>query len=169
MQQAMTISLLIDDSEGDISLKVISPSLENSLQMSEMQINQQRKRKSFRLEWLDVPEFKDWLSPDPDSPFKARCLACSTILNAGKSELEKHAADDVDDMYDTTVNNSTQTELSGEEISAGLKEEQNKHLELLTRIATSMECMAAATTSALESLSKNQETLTNILIHLTNK
>jgi hypothetical protein len=44
------------------------------------------------MEWLDVPEFKDWLSPDPDSPYKACCLACNTILTAGKSELEKHVS-----------------------------------------------------------------------------
>jgi hypothetical protein len=79
-----------DDSEGDISTKVNAsvPTLKKTMHLNEKQY----KRKSFRLEWLDVPEFKDWLSPDPDSPYKARCLACNTILNAGKSELEKHAA-----------------------------------------------------------------------------
>jgi hypothetical protein len=70
---------------------ISSPVLEKNLHLNEMQLAQQRKRKSFRLEWLDIPEFKDWLSPDPDSPYKARCLACNTVLNAGKSELEKHA------------------------------------------------------------------------------
>jgi hypothetical protein len=79
-----------EDSEGDINRKVISSV--PALKKNEMQLVQQRKRKSFRLEWLDVPEFKDWLSPDPDSPYKAHCLACNTVLNAGKSELEKHAA-----------------------------------------------------------------------------
>jgi hypothetical protein len=83
-----------ENSEGDINAKVISSvsTLKKTVHLSEMQLGQQRKRKVFRLEWLDVPEFKDWLSPDPDSPYKAHCLACSTILNAGKSELEKHAA-----------------------------------------------------------------------------
>lgn len=81
-----------EDSEGDTGITVISsPSvMEKNLHLNEMQLAQ-RKRKTFRLEWLDIPEFKDWLSPDPDSPYKARCLACNTVLNAGKSELEKHA------------------------------------------------------------------------------
>jgi hypothetical protein len=82
-----------ENSEGDINAKVISSvsALKKTVHLSEMQLGKQCKRKAFRLEWLDVPEFKDWLSPDPDSPYKARCLACSMILNAGKSELEKHA------------------------------------------------------------------------------
>jgi hypothetical protein len=68
------------------------PAMKKTMPLNEMQVVQRRYRKPFRMEWLDVPEFKDWLSPDPDSPHKARCLACNTILNAGKSELEKHAA-----------------------------------------------------------------------------
>jgi hypothetical protein len=82
-----------EDSEGDTGITVISSqsAFEKTLHLNEMQLAQQRKRKAFRLEWLDIPEFKDWLSPDPDSPYKARCLACNTVLNAGKSELEKHA------------------------------------------------------------------------------
>lgn len=82
-----------EDLEEDTDITVISsqPSFEKTVHLNEVQLAQQRKRKSFRLEWLDIPEFKDWLSPDPDSPYKARCLACNTVLNAGKSELEKHA------------------------------------------------------------------------------
>jgi hypothetical protein len=82
-----------ENCEGDINAKVISsvPALKKAVHLSEMQLGQQGNRKAFRLEWLDIPEFKDWLSPDLDSPYKARCLACSRILNAGKSELEKHA------------------------------------------------------------------------------
>ncbi|XP_063229369.1 uncharacterized protein LOC134534761 isoform X2 [Bacillus rossius redtenbacheri] len=49
------------------------------------------KAKPFRPEWLKMDIFKDWLAPDPDNPCKARCVACGTVLNAGKSELEKHA------------------------------------------------------------------------------
>jgi hypothetical protein len=76
-------------SEGVISSV---PTLKKTVPLNEMHLVQPRYRKPFRMEWLDVPEFKDWLSPDADSPYKARCLACNTILNAGKSELEKHAA-----------------------------------------------------------------------------
>lgn len=82
-----------DDSEGDIDAKVISfvPILKKNVPLSKMKFGQQSKCKAFRFEQFDIPEFKDWLCPDPDSPYKACCLACSTILHAGKSELEKHA------------------------------------------------------------------------------
>jgi len=76
-------------SEGVISSV---PTLKKTMPLNEMQLVQPHYRKPFRMEWLDVPEFKDWLSPDADSPYKAHCLACNTILKAGKSELEKHAA-----------------------------------------------------------------------------
>ncbi|KAK7874371.1 hypothetical protein R5R35_007833 [Gryllus longicercus] len=50
------------------------------------------KYKIFRDEWLDIDIFRDWLDRDPTNPRKARCVACNTTMNAGKSELEKHAA-----------------------------------------------------------------------------
>ncbi|XP_069670599.1 uncharacterized protein [Periplaneta americana] len=189
-----------EDSEGDISTKVLTttPTLKKVMHFNDMQMVQQRKRKSFRLEWLDVPEFKDWLSPDPDSPYKARCLACNTVLNAGKSELEKHAAgakhekavevlkrmvlqqqewdeaaemdeeeDNEDEDYETRVCTATQT--SGDEMLEIRREEQNQQLEVLHRIAASVESLAASTAGALESLAKTQETLSNILMHLVNK
>ncbi|KDR13297.1 hypothetical protein L798_12228 [Zootermopsis nevadensis] len=185
-----------EDSEGDTGITVISsPSvMEKNLHLNEMQLAQ-RKRKTFRLEWLDIPEFKDWLSPDPDSPYKARCLACNTVLNAGKSELEKHAtgakheravvalkrmvleqqvwdesnemneADDEDDdeIYDSSVNVGTQTTFTGEHL------EQNQHLEVLNRIASSVDSLAASAASAFESLARHQETMSNILMQLVNK
>jgi hypothetical protein len=76
-------------SEGVISSV---PTMKKTMPLNEVQLVQSRYRKPFRMEWLDVPEFKDWLSPDADSPYKAHCLACNTTLNAGKSELEKHGA-----------------------------------------------------------------------------
>ena len=79
-----------EETEDDMRLKVLSPSQMGKV--LETTQNQQRKRKAFRDEWLNIPEFKDWLSPDPENSFKARCIACDTTLNAGKSELEKHAA-----------------------------------------------------------------------------
>jgi hypothetical protein len=79
-----------ENSEEDPHPNVI-PSVP-TMKKIDMQLLQQRKGKSFRLEWLDVPEFKDWLSPDPGNPYKAHCLACNTILKAGKSELVKHAS-----------------------------------------------------------------------------
>ena len=82
----------IFDSEYSAGVISSEPTMKKTMPLIEMQLVQQRYRKPFRMEWLDVPEFKDWLSPDPDSPYKACCLACNTILNAGKSELEKHAS-----------------------------------------------------------------------------
>lgn len=35
--------------------------------------------------------FKHWLRPNPN-PERAMCTVCDIVLNAGKSELEKHAA-----------------------------------------------------------------------------
>jgi hypothetical protein len=86
------ITFCLFDSEYSEGVISSVPTLKKTMPLNEMQLVQPRYRKPFRMEWLDVPEFKDWLSPDADSPYKAHCLACNTILNAGKSELEKHAA-----------------------------------------------------------------------------
>lgn len=162
-------------------------------------MGQQHKRKEFRLEWLDVPEFKDWLSPDLDSPYKARCLACSTILNAGKSELDRHAVgarhekavevlkqmileqqeldeahdideEDSDDIYDSRESMVTQTLVTSEEVIMNQSEKQRQQqFEVINRIASSMENLATAAIGVLETLGRNQETLNNILLHLINK
>ncbi|PNF37392.1 hypothetical protein B7P43_G16019 [Cryptotermes secundus] len=184
-----------EDSEGDTGVTMISssPAFEKAVHLSEIQLAQQRKRKSFRLEWLDIPEFKDWLSPDPDSPYKARCLACNTVLNAGKSELEKHATgakhekavealkrmvleqqewdeanemdedEDAEDMYEPSMNMGTQTMITGERL------EQNRQLEALNRIASSVDSLATSVASAFESLTRHQETMNNILMQLVSK
>nr|CAD7588339.1 unnamed protein product [Timema genevievae] len=67
--------------------------IESNVQLSKKMCmeDNQRKMKPFRPEWLRMEIFKDWLAPDPDNMCKARCIACNTALNAGKSELEKHA------------------------------------------------------------------------------
>nr|CAD7393338.1 unnamed protein product [Timema cristinae]CAD7423887.1 unnamed protein product [Timema monikensis] len=67
--------------------------IESNVQLSKKMCmeDSQRKMKPFRPEWLRMEIFKDWLAPDPDNMCKARCIACNTALNAGKSELEKHA------------------------------------------------------------------------------
>lgn len=49
------------------------------------------KPKRFRPEWMMYDMFKDWLRPHPN-PENAMCAACDTVIKAGKSELEKHAA-----------------------------------------------------------------------------
>lgn len=48
------------------------------------------KAKRFRAEWLSFEMFKGWLKAHPN-PERAMCSACNIVLNAGKSELEKHA------------------------------------------------------------------------------
>jgi hypothetical protein len=48
-------------------------------------------------------------------------------------------------------------------------EEQKQQLEVMNCIASSVESFAIAAAGALESLSKNQETVNNILLHLVNK
>lgn len=53
-----------------------------------------KKRKSggkrFRPEWIEFDMFKGWLTGHPN-PERAMCTACNSVMNAGKSELEKHA------------------------------------------------------------------------------
>jgi len=56
-----------------------------------------------------------------------------------------------------------------EELNVKQHEEQKQQLEVMNRIASSMESFAMAAAGALESLAKNQETLYNILLHLVNK
>ncbi|XP_026679295.1 uncharacterized protein LOC103509047 [Diaphorina citri] len=45
---------------------------------------------TFDEEWLEDPLYKDWLSPHPDSPYKAFCKACNQVLLATKTDLGKH-------------------------------------------------------------------------------
>uniref|UniRef100_A0A1B6FZR7 thioredoxin-dependent peroxiredoxin n=1 Tax=Cuerna arida TaxID=1464854 RepID=A0A1B6FZR7_9HEMI len=55
--------------------------------------NKKRKAlrtKKFRSDWLSFEMFKGWLRAHPN-PERAMCTACNIVLNAGKSELEKHA------------------------------------------------------------------------------
>uniref|UniRef100_A0A1B6DRC5 thioredoxin-dependent peroxiredoxin n=2 Tax=Clastoptera arizonana TaxID=38151 RepID=A0A1B6DRC5_9HEMI len=47
--------------------------------------------KKFRSEWTTYDMFKNWLKPH-SNPERAMCTVCDIVLNAGKSELEKHAA-----------------------------------------------------------------------------
>jgi hypothetical protein len=47
--------------------------------------------------------------------------------------------------------------------------EQNRQLEVLNRIASSVDSLAASVTSAFESFARHQETMNNILMQLVNK
>jgi hypothetical protein len=56
-----------------------------------------------------------------------------------------------------------------EELNVKQHEKQKQQLEVMNRIASSVEGFAMAAAGAVESLAKNQETLYNILLHLVNK
>jgi hypothetical protein len=47
--------------------------------------------------------------------------------------------------------------------------EQTRQLEVLNRIASSVDSLAASAASAFESLARHQETMSNILMQLVNK
>jgi hypothetical protein len=49
------------------------------------------KKKVFSKRWLELDIMKDWLVPHSD-PVKAICTVCNKVINAGKSELVKHAS-----------------------------------------------------------------------------
>ncbi|XP_008184253.1 uncharacterized protein LOC103309756 [Acyrthosiphon pisum] len=46
----------------------------------------------FSDDWLKCVEFKGWLQKVLNNDLKAHCTACKVVLNAGKSDLLKHAA-----------------------------------------------------------------------------
>ncbi|KAG0422384.1 hypothetical protein HPB47_001785 [Ixodes persulcatus] len=52
------------------------------------------KKQHFSEAWLELPEFKGWLAPDPRNSFRASCKACNASLVAGHSELTKHSKRD---------------------------------------------------------------------------
>lgn len=49
-----------------------------------------KKGKRFQASWLEINEFKNWLTLHPDNK-KAYCTVCDKVLTCGKSELYKHA------------------------------------------------------------------------------
>ena len=49
------------------------------------------RQKGFVTTWMDIDCFKGWLSIVPSDKSKAFCKACNKELNAGKSDLLKHA------------------------------------------------------------------------------
>ncbi|KAK3931067.1 Zinc finger protein 862, partial [Frankliniella fusca] len=60
-------------------------------ELSSAEKKAEQRVKTFQESWLHLDIFKDWLRRVPDNPEKARCRACNAVMNAGKSELEKHA------------------------------------------------------------------------------
>ena len=48
-------------------------------------------KQSFRYEWLEDPNLKSWLAPDPNNERRAKCKFCNKSLNAHKKDLIHHA------------------------------------------------------------------------------
>nr|CAD7402440.1 unnamed protein product [Timema poppensis] len=188
--------------------------IESNVQLSKKMCmeDNQRKMKPFRPEWLRMEIFKDWLAPDPDNMCKARCIACNTALNAGKSELEKHAVgakhtnnldalkqslvmqqmftnanaddddpeeyddedDDDDEDYDHFMNvgnaageDSNTGNGSAGRMFGGFASE--KQMEVLTRIADSIDNLATITSAGFERLAQSQDSLNKTLADLLSK
>ncbi|XP_075217727.1 uncharacterized protein LOC142322486 isoform X3 [Lycorma delicatula] len=83
---------------GDESAAMLAQNQCSTVQVAEDEDSMAKKRrvlpfkpKRFRPEWMMYDMFKDWLRPHPN-PENAMCAACDTVIKAGKSELEKHAA-----------------------------------------------------------------------------
>ncbi|KAI1292051.1 NIF3-like protein 1 [Halotydeus destructor] len=49
------------------------------------------KKSTFNDHWIDDPLFSHWLKKIPNNLTKAFCVACRSVLNAGRSELVKHS------------------------------------------------------------------------------
>ncbi|XP_054260079.1 uncharacterized protein LOC128985811 isoform X2 [Macrosteles quadrilineatus] len=81
--------------EGEPSRLLDETNVADESQTLEYETPNKKKRggkggKRFRAEWLSFDMFKGWLRAHPN-PERAMCTACNIVLNAGKSELEKHA------------------------------------------------------------------------------
>ncbi|RWS08759.1 hypothetical protein B4U79_10972 [Dinothrombium tinctorium] len=49
------------------------------------------KKSHFNPQWLDDPLFSPWLRRIPNNNSKALCVACRSVITAGRSELIKHS------------------------------------------------------------------------------
>jgi len=88
INEAGTI-VLTTATEGEPS-NMLDNTLEEEETPSKRRKSSNRGGKKFRQEWLAFDMFKGWLRAHPN-PERAMCTGCNIILNAGKSELEKHA------------------------------------------------------------------------------
>lgn len=51
---------------------------------------QKHRAQKFRLKWQQHPDYKFWLEPDPEDPFKAGCRLCKIGFTAELSVIKKH-------------------------------------------------------------------------------
>ncbi|XP_067007236.2 uncharacterized protein [Anabrus simplex] len=150
------------------------------------------KPKLFRAEWLNIDIFRDWLDRDPTNPYKARCIACDSVINAGKSELEKHAAgmkhaqalermqqmmvtqleesnEDTQHTDGSQEPNSTQNVMFGEDLQSELYHIRLQQVDALNRVATAIETLSATAVGVLEKMASTQENLVQIIQELQKK
>ncbi|EEC16526.1 hypothetical protein IscW_ISCW024767, partial [Ixodes scapularis] len=72
--------------------RVLTMESDNSAGPSDPKRTRSRRKsyvKSFRSEWLSLPEFKGWL--EEHTTTEAKCKACGVIVKCGKSDLRKHS------------------------------------------------------------------------------
>ncbi|CAH1736808.1 unnamed protein product [Aphis gossypii] len=50
----------------------------------------QHRAQKFRKEWCSLPDFKDWLIPDENDIFKAKCSLCKSSMVAELSNIKNH-------------------------------------------------------------------------------
>nr|XP_018914000.1 PREDICTED: uncharacterized protein LOC109041941 isoform X1 [Bemisia tabaci] len=86
----LTVKELLEIVEPKMSVSEFQ-NLVQSKSLNDSPVKKPPSTKRFRNEWLKMSEFKEWLQPHSLRD-KAFCTICNKVLNAGKSELEKHGA-----------------------------------------------------------------------------
>lgn len=82
--------VLTQGNDGDLVETGLAEESVDEVPTRKRKANPSSRGKRFRTEWLSFEMFKGWLKAHPN-PERAMCAACNIVLNAGKSELEKHA------------------------------------------------------------------------------
>ena len=70
---------------------------------------------SFQENWLEMPEFKSWLSADRENKYRAYCNVCRKYFNvtrSGLSNVRQHAQGKTHKLLVIPVESGTQTTLA---------------------------------------------------------
>ncbi|KAG0426451.1 hypothetical protein HPB47_026426 [Ixodes persulcatus] len=90
------------------------------------------RKQRFLEAWLELPEFKGWLAPDPRNPFRASCKACNASLVAGHtSKAALKLPRNVEDLLRNVANyfsHSCKRQAQLAELQEYLHKEKNKIL-----------------------------------------
>lgn len=78
-----------DELEREYSTEEEQKKITNKLTLQKG-IKKKYKQKKFNVEWLKLPQFKNWLLQGRDVT-DAVCKVCNVTIKAGKSDLQKHA------------------------------------------------------------------------------